>query len=100
MEGRQESTFSGIAICNPNSIAVPISLKLRNSAGEVVAQTAFSLPPLGHIARFFTEFFPNESGDFEGTLEVMAAGAVSAVALRVDNPGNGVFATTPVIVIP
>src|SRR5439155_6425429 len=51
-----ESAESGIAICNPNSIAVTVTLKLRNSAGVVVAQTSINLPPLGHVPRFFTQF--------------------------------------------
>jgi len=31
---------------------------------------------------------------------VTTGGSVSAVALRYDNPGGTVFATTPVIIIP
>jgi hypothetical protein len=93
------SAESGIAICNPNPIAITVTLKLRNSAGAVVAQTNINLPPMGHVPRFFTQFFSG-FGDFEGTLEVVATGTVSAVALRYDNPGGDVFATIPVIVIP
>ncbi len=91
---------SGMALCNPNSIAVTITLKLRNSAGEIVATTNFGLPPLGHIPRFFTQLFPGAFDEFEGTLEVLTTGPVSAVALRYDNQGGTVFATIPVIVIP
>jgi len=92
---------SGLAICNPNSVAVTITLKLRNAAGQVVANASLNLPPLGHTAKFFTdrEWFPGYDG-FEGTLEVLASGPVSGVALRYDNEQANVFATLPVIVVP
>ncbi len=93
-------TESGLAICNPNSIAVTVTLKLRDVAGQVVGSTTVSLGPLGHIARFFTQWFPTGAADFEGTLEVVATGPVSAVALRYDNSQQNVFAALPVIVIP
>ncbi len=91
---------SGVAVCNPNAVAVSVTLRLRNSAGEIVASTSVNLPPRGHFAKFFTEFFPSGFGDFEGTLEVLAPAPVSGVAIRFDNESADVFATLPVIVIP
>jgi len=97
-------TESGLAICNPNSTAVTVTLNLRDTSGQVVATTSVPLGPLGHVAKFFTQWFPTGYGEFEGTLEVVATGAVSAVALRYDNKDDilvpKVFATLPVIVIP
>jgi len=93
---------SGLAICNPNGSAVGIVLNLRDTAGNVAASTAFTLPAMGHVARFFSgpyQWFPSGFDEFEGTLEVIATGGqVSGVALRYDNERNRVFATLPVIV--
>jgi hypothetical protein len=90
---------SGLAVCNPNAAGAEVTLRLRNSAGEVVASTSLNLPARAHFARFFTEFFP-EFGEFEGTLELLATAPVGGVALRFDNEEGDVFATLPVIVIP
>jgi len=94
---------SGLAICNPNSGQVAVTLNLRNSSGQTVATTRFSLPPLGHVAKFFSgpgQWFPNGFDQFQGTLEVIATGQVGAVALRYDNSDASVFATLPVVIIP
>ncbi|MBZ5500091.1 MAG: lamin tail domain-containing protein [Acidobacteriia bacterium] len=94
---------SGLAICNPNDNQVSITLKLRDTAGNVVATRQFSLLPKGHVATFFSgqnQWFPTGFDEFEGTLEVVATGGqVSAVALRYDNVGGTVFATLPVTII-
>jgi len=94
-----DSTQSGLAICNPNSSVATLTLNLRNSSGDIVAATSITLPANGHLAKFVTEWFPRGFGEFEGTLEVLAAAAVSAVALRYDNPQQNVFATLPVIIV-
>jgi hypothetical protein len=96
----RNSAESGLAVCNPNEAAVTLTLNLRRSTGETVASTNVSLPPRGHMARFFTEWFPHGFSEFEGTLEVMATAPVSAVALRYDNPQLNVFATLPVVILP
>jgi hypothetical protein len=91
---------SGLALANGNSAAVTVTLRLRNTSGEAVATTSFSLPALGHVARFFTQWFPTGFTEFEGTLEVTATAPISGVALRYDNEAANVFATLPVVVIP
>jgi hypothetical protein len=88
------SAYSGLAISNPNSAAVDVTLKLRNSAGIQVDTTTLRIPALGHVAGFFTQWFGNYP-EFEGTLEVVASSPVNAVALRYD---GAIFATLPVIV--
>lgn len=62
--------------------------------------TSFTLPPLGHVAKFFTQWSPTGYNEFEGTLEVLATSSLSGVVLRYDNFLADVFATLPVIVIP
>jgi len=90
------SAYSGLAICNPNASAVDVTMKLRNSSGLQLDSVTIRLPALGHVARFFTQWF-GDYPSFEGTLEVSGTGSVSGVALRYDNPGLTVFATLPVI---
>ncbi len=93
---------SGLAICNPNSGEAAVTLILRNSLGRIVATTSFRLPPLGHIASFFSgpgQWFPTGFDQFQGTLEVIANGPVGATALRYDNFNANVFATLPVAII-
>jgi parallel beta-helix repeat protein len=90
---------SGLAISNPNSSSTGITLNLRDSNGNVASSTRFTLPPSGHVAKFFTQWFSGY-GEFQGTLEVIASAPVSGVALRYDNELANVFATLPLIVIP
>jgi hypothetical protein len=93
-------TESGLAICNPYSSPVNLSLRLRNTLGEIVAAITLSLPPQGHTARFFTQWFQESFADFEGTVEVISPAPVAGVALRYDNQLADVFATLPVVVVP
>jgi hypothetical protein len=88
---------SGLALCNPSANHATVALRLRNSAGEVVGATSILLPPLGHAARFFTQWFPNSFDEFQGSLEVISSTPVGGVALRYDNVGADVFATIPVV---
>jgi hypothetical protein len=90
---------SGLALSNPNPVAVDVRCNLRNASGQIVAAATFSLPPMGHVARFFTQWFPEKFGEFEGTLEVVATAPVAGVALRYDNAIADVFATLPVMVL-
>ncbi len=93
---------SGLAICNPNGGQVMLTLRLRDTAGNVVATKQFPLVRNGYVAGFFSgtgQWFPTGYNDFEGTLEVTSdGGAVSAVALRYEDAV--VFATIPVIILP
>jgi hypothetical protein len=95
-----EDTWSGLAICNPNSTAVTVTLKLRDSSGLTAASTSFDLSPMGHAARFSWQWFGSGFTGLEGTLEIVATGSVSAVALRYDNSRHNVFATLPVFAVP
>ncbi|NWG13122.1 MAG: hypothetical protein HXY20_06265 [Acidobacteria bacterium] len=92
------SAWSGLAICNPGSSAVDVTLKLRDSSGAQRDTFILRLPARGHVARFFTQWF-GDYPNFEGTLEVVSSTPVSGVALRYDNPGLTVFATLPVVAI-
>jgi hypothetical protein len=92
---------SGLAICNPNPVETTVTLNLRNSFGQTVGTKALTLPPFGHIARFFSgpgQWFPEGFDQFQGNLEVIATGPVSAVALRYDNFEADVFVSLPIVV--
>jgi hypothetical protein len=91
---------SGVAISNPNNSNVNVTLNLRHASGQIVASSTRNLVALGHTAQMLSQLFPSFD-EFEGTLEVVTTGTpVSGVALRYDNPGGTVFATTPISVIP
>jgi len=95
------SAESGLAVCNPNDTSVTVTFNLRNTPGQIVASTTRTLSAFGHMAQFFTQLFPAGFDEFEGTLELVTnGGSVSGVALRYDNPGGTVFATSPVMMIP
>ena len=93
-------TASGLALSNPGNAPVAVTLRLRNTQGVVAATTDFTLPALGHVAQFVTQWFGSSFANFEGSLEVQAASAVAAVALRFDNAAGNVFTTLPVAVLP
>ncbi len=91
---------SGVALCNPAGATVVIKTRLWDQAGHVVGAASFPLRPGGHIARFFTEWFPEGFAGFEGTLDISASSPIAAMALRYDNEPADVFSAIPVIVMP
>jgi hypothetical protein len=93
-------TQSGLALSNPGTADVTVTLNLRDTDGAVVATTSLKLPALGHVAKFFWQWFPVGFDEFSGTLEVVASSWVNGVALRYDNADADVFATLPVVIIP
>lgn len=93
-------TESGIALCNPGNTELTVTLNLRDTSGQIAASITQTLGPLGHVAKFLTQWFPAGFSEFEGTLEMVSTGPVSAVALRYDQGLYDVFATLPVITIP
>ena len=96
----RNSADSGVALCNPSSSNVSVTLNLRDTSGSLVAQAGISIPANGHMAQFMSQMFP-DFREFEGTLEIFTSGVpIGSTALRFDNPDGSVFTTTPVIVIP
>jgi sugar lactone lactonase YvrE len=93
------SAQSGVAICNPNNNSVTFTLNLRDASGQLLGSTTRTLAPQGHMAAFVGALFSGFSGA-DGVLEVVTNGLqLSVIALRYDNPGGTVFATTPVMAI-
>ncbi len=93
---------TGIAIHNVGSQAVGLELTLRDSQGQVVAETnTVNLTGRGHLARFIggtgDAFFAQvDTDDFEGTIAVkVRGGKVTATSLELGTrPGE--FTTLPV----
>src|SRR6185295_11559605 len=87
-------TSTGIALVNPNTIAANVTLVLRNSNSGELARTSFTLPPMGHIARYLTELFTGVSlGEFDGKIDVTSTQALAALTLR---QREQVFTSLPV----
>lgn len=93
------STQTALAIANPNSANVSLTFYLRNPAGQIHARATRTLVASGRMMPLVTDLFPTFT-TFEGTLEVESdRAAVSAVAVRRDNPGGTVFTTMPVAAV-
>ncbi|MBI4481931.1 MAG: exo-alpha-sialidase [Acidobacteria bacterium] len=91
---------TGVAVRNPETKAVSLTLTLRNKSGAAVTNGTKSITSFaarGHFAQFIHELFPGAStDDFEGTLVVQATGGkVAATALELGTSA-GEFTTLPV----
>lgn len=89
---------TGLAIYNPNAVAVTANLRLRSNGQDVDQATIQDLPPFGHRARFIEEFFDGvDTSNFSGSIIVQSEGdfELTAVAIELGNdPGE--FTTLPV----
>jgi hypothetical protein len=90
----------GVAIANPNSASVNITLTLRRADGTQVATRTFALPGLQQTANFITELFTGSAevaGDFMGTMNITSTAGVAIVGLRFRSSVTGAnFSTIPV----
>ena len=90
----------GVAIVNPNSSNVNVTMTLRKSDGTQLATTDVNVPSHHHVSKFVTELFTNHSSmppDYTGMLAVTSAGSsnlpVSVIGLRYRGAN---FSTLPV----
>lgn len=94
------TTNVGVALANPSTTnASTITLTLYNDGGFTDAsfQYIVTLPPLGHLARYITDMFPQLAGaNFTGTLSIQSGLGFSAVALRQNGTSVVGFAAIPV----
>jgi len=77
-----------------------VTLELTNLDGSTTglpAPVALNLPPLGHIAEFFAQAFPDLPAPFRGILRVSSTSDMSAVVLRTryNERGDFLITTTP-----
>ena len=90
------SSFNtGLALFNPGSSPLTVSLALIDEGGDTVGTTVRQvLEGRGHRARFVGEWFPGIS-DFRGSLGISASASVAALTLR-QNATPLSFTTLPV----
>jgi len=90
---------TGLALLNWNLAPTPVTLRLRDTSGNILASTVVEIPARGQLARFPEELFKDQFSfpqQFQGTLEAQADAQICGVGLRVV-PGE--IATLPVAVI-
>src|SRR6185436_1667384 len=90
----------GVAIVNPNSSDVNVTMTLRKSDGSQLGTTTVTVPSHRQVSKFVTQLFSSESAvpsDFTGTLVLTSAGSsplpVSVIGLRFRGSN---FSTLPV----
>jgi hypothetical protein len=77
------STSTGVALANPNSTPVDVTLILRDSNATELARTSVRLNAMGHLARYTGELFPGiVLGEFEGKIDVLATQILVGLTLR------------------
>ena len=92
---------SGVALVNPGATALTVNLTLRDQNGVSSSCPAVTVPPLGKIAQFASQFSCSALGSsFLGTLTFTAAAPFAAVNLRSapnDHPPESIFSALPVV---
>lgn len=91
---------TGIALLNVGNSPVNVALSLNNQSGNQVpngSAAISNLAPLGHVARFISELFPEaETEDFLGTVTAtITGGEIAATAIELGTQ-EGEFTTLPV----
>jgi hypothetical protein len=92
---------SGVALVNPGTTALTVNLTLRDQNGVSSSCPAVTVPPLGKIAQFASQFSCSALGSsFLGTLTFTASAPFAAVNLRSapnDHPPESIFSALPVV---
>ena len=84
----------GVAIVNPQSTSVNVTLTLRRDDGTQFATSiTVTVPALTQISKFITELFSGLPTDFVGTLTVTAPSPIAVVGLRFRGAN---FSTIPI----
>jgi hypothetical protein len=90
----------GVAIVNPNSTNVNVTMTLRKGDGSVAGTTTLTVPSLQQTSKFVTELFANQTSvppEITGTLAITSSGSsslpVSVIGLRFRGSN---FSTLPV----
>jgi hypothetical protein len=84
----------GVAVVNPQSTSVNVTLTLRRDDGtQFPTAPTITVQPMQQISRFVTELFTGLPADFLGTLTITSTGPVAIVGLRFR---GGNFSTIPI----
>jgi hypothetical protein len=93
------SIQSGVAIANPSSAPVSVTLEVRNldASPTGTSPITITIPANGQTGKFLNEYFPTLATPFQGVLRVTAASPVSAVGLRgrTNERNHFLITTTP-----
>ncbi len=73
---------TGIAVASLSEAGpVRVHLEALDAFGASQATSSFDLPPLAHVAKYFSELFKT-LGDFQGTMRLRATGPVVVTTLQ------------------
>lgn len=93
------SVQSGLAITNPSSNSITVSIELTNLDGTAanVPATVINIPPGGQIAKFINELVPELNVPFQGIARLSASSTVAVTALRsrYNERGDFLISATP-----
>jgi len=82
-------TNSGVALVNPGSSPISVSVVLRDASGKNAGTSTLEIPGGSQIARFVDEMMPGISTPFLGTLTLSSSGPFAAVNLSSAVNGHG-----------
>ena len=68
-----------------NATSGPAEIRLRDTAGQVVASETLMLAPRQQQPRFFGEFFNLPAGDFGGTVDITSNASLALISLKTIN---------------
>ena len=88
---------SGIALVNPNSVAIRLGVILRNTNGIALRTAAFNLGPMAHTSFFINQMWP-ETANVAGRIvieavEVATGNEATFVPLGLRFAPGGAFTT-------
>jgi len=84
----------GVALVNPQSTSVSVTLTLRRDDGTQFAQsTTVTVPTMQQVSKFVTELFAGMPADFVGTLTLTSTAPIGVVGLRFRGAN---FSTIPI----
>ena len=91
-------TQTGLALANPSSGEVEVTLALLDRYGAWQEETKRTLPADGHFAILATELFSSVTLGFTGQIEVQSPQSIAAVTLKLTTNSRGelVLTTLPV----
>jgi len=89
------STATGIALANPNTDAASVTLTLKDANSNALATSSFTLPAMGHVAKYSSEIFSAvPAGEFTGKMDVVSTLPLAGITLRQQGL---VFTSLPII---
>src|SRR5262245_49486339 len=77
----------GFALVNPSPMAsAAVFLSLMDPSGNFVGSATVEVPPQGRVSRLLTEYFPNASMNFMGSLRIASSAPIAVGAVNLIFP--------------